>query len=205
MNKILNFLPSLFMLFMIIMFFNIFEMNIADMNTELMLSGTAKSPSAIKVIVIVIFLAAMLCIPTYCLMVNEHRVIAVLYCVIVLLGTIIGKEDFWKLIIIGFCLFGAFFATIAEVVVWIVRVFFPGFHGAWVWTIAQVIGHGLTVSILCFPIEALEESKSSNSTSRESYPAGCSRGIDYNEELREMREKEQLEILQRIERDLRYK
>lgn len=68
-----------------------------------------------------------------------------------------------------------------------------------------VIGHGLTVSILCFPIEALEGSKSSNSTDRESYPAGCSRGIDYNEELREMREKEQLETLQRIERDLRYK
>ncbi len=81
----------------------------------------------------------------------------------------------------------------------------PGFNGAWVWTIAQVIGHGLTVSILCFPIEALEESKNSNSADKGAYSSGYTRDINYNEELREMREKEQLETLQRIERDLRYK
>ena len=138
-------------------------------------------------------------------MINEHRLIPVLYCIIVLMGSIIGKEDFWELIMIGFCLFGAFFGTIAEVAVWIIRLFFPGFHGAWVWTIAQVIGHGLTVSILCFPREALEESESSNSADRGAYSSGYTRDINYNEELREMREKEQLETLQRIERDLRYK
>lgn len=205
MNKIMNFLPSLFMLSMIIMFFNIYGKDMAGMNTELMLSGTSKSPPVVKMIVIGLFLAAMLCIPTFCLMINEHRVIPVLYCIIVLLGTIIGKEDFWELIMMGFCLFGAFFATIAEVAVWIIRLFFPGFNGAWVWTIAQVIGHGLTVSILCFPIEALEQSESSNSTGRGSYSGGSPRDINYNEELREMREKEQLETLKRIERDLRYK
>lgn len=103
---------------MIIMLFDIYGKDMADMNTELMLSGTSKSPPVVKMI---------------------------------------------------------------------------------------VIGHGLTVSILCFPIEALEESESSNSAGRGAYSSGYTRDINYNEELREMREKEQLETLQRIERDLRYK
>lgn len=55
MNRILNFLPSLFMLFMIIMLFDIYGKDMADMNTELMLSGTSKSPPVVKMIVIGLF------------------------------------------------------------------------------------------------------------------------------------------------------
>lgn len=54
------------MLFMIIMFFNIYGKDMAGMNTELMLSGTSKSSPVVKMIVIGLFLAAMLCIPTFC-------------------------------------------------------------------------------------------------------------------------------------------
>lgn len=191
------------MLIMIIRFLVIYDIEHVD--TVWIISGTSESPLAVKVILNGLYLSAMLCVPAFCLMINEHRVISFLYCVIVLFGTIIGKENFWVLLLVGFGLIGMFFGSATEVIVWIIRLFFQEFNGEWICVIAQVVGHGLTVSILCFPIQALEKSEDSNSAGRKSYSSGSIRSIDYNEELREIREKEQLETLKRIERDLKYK
>ncbi|MCI9173456.1 MAG: hypothetical protein HFH49_00735 [Lachnospiraceae bacterium] len=203
MKKILDFLPLLVMLIVMIILFTAYD--VAHIKTELILTGTMEFPFWIRASLVGLFLSAMLCIPVICLAMNEHRITSFLYCAIVLLGTIWGKERFWELILLGFCFFGIFFGSVAEIAMWIIKLFFHGFNGTWICVIAQVAGHIFTVCMLCFLPETLEESANSGSVSKESHSSNCRKEIDYFDEVRQMREKEQLETLKRIERDLRYK
>lgn len=203
MKKILDFIPLLIMVIVMIMLFANYD--IAHMETDIILEGSSEYPFWIRVLLIGLFLGAMLCLPVVCLVFDDERVLAFLYCFIILFGIIIGKDIFCELLLLGFCFIGILFGSAVEISVWIIRLFFPGFNGMWIGVIAQVVGHILTVCALCCLQEAFETSKDSGSASKGSCPPNYRKGFDYNEELREMREKQQLETLQRIERDLRYK
>lgn len=203
MKKILNFLPPLFMLGIIVVWFVLYD--IGHIDTEpWILVGTSNIPFVFKATMIGLFLFTMLCIPTYCLMVQEEWIKSCLYCIVVLIGTILGKNGFMTVFVLVTCFIGFILGAITEIVLWIIRLFFKGVNGTWIIGIAQVIGHIVTSILLCAPSEYSIFDETSNSDNRSSYSSNSTRDF-YQDEMRNIREKEKLETLRQIERDLRYK
>lgn len=81
--------------------------------------------------------------------------------------------------------------------------FFKGVNGTWIIGIAQVIGHILTLCMLC-TLNEIANSSTADFGGSESYTSNSTRDF-YQDEMRNIREKEKLETLRQIERDLRYK
>ncbi len=203
MKKILNFLPSLFMLGIIVVWFVLYDIGHLDTDPWI-LEGTSNIPFVFKATLIGLFLFVMLCIPTYCLMVQEEWITSCLYCIVVLVGTILGKDGFITVFVLLTCFGGFILGSITEIVLWIIRLFFKGVNGMWIARIAQVIGHILTLCMLC-TLNEIANSSMADFGGSESYTSNSTRDTFYQDEMRNIREKEKLETLRQIERDLRYK
>lgn len=123
MKKILNFLPPLFMLGIIVVWFVLYD--IGHIDTEpWILVGTSNIPFVFKATLVGLFLFTMLCIPTYFLMIEEEWITSCLYCIVVLVGTILGKDGFMTVFVLVTGFIGFILGSITEIVLWIIRLVF---------------------------------------------------------------------------------
>lgn len=176
-----------------------------DVSLMFVLEDIDNLPIAVKRIIATIFFALMCRIV---MLLTESEKLPYVYMGIIIIGTLIAKENFLFRVILVMGIPGYLMGAFAEFFTSIITFLFPGFSGIGIWIVRafQMMGHLMMVTFLSDPLGFFVGMEENTEHKTKNYNMGSAASDfmkDWDDISREQREREMLETIKDIDYELK--